>query len=120
MKSIKIFRFPKAQSFSNNQKLSAKKKTEMDDLEKTIVQAVWHGKGLGVHGILISNLRHIQALKQCAGCLSQAVTQLRDELSPEFVSEEIKLAVNYLDNITGRNIDLDLLDNIFSQFCIGK
>jgi len=38
----------------------------------------------------------------------------------EFVSEEIKVAINFLDSITGRNIDMDLLDNIFSQFCIGK
>ena len=43
--------------------------------------------------------------------------------TPSFVraaSVEIKAAVNQLDAITGRNIDEDLLDRIFSEFCIGK
>ena len=45
---------------------------------------------------------------------------MNENTSLEFISEEIKSAVNQLDAITGRNIDEDLLDRIFSEFCIGK
>ena len=101
-------------------KVSALEKKGVDALEKIIVEEVWHGKTVEVHGILISNVRHITALKKCFESLDKARSSLSNGLSLEFVSEDIKVAVNYLDSITGRNIDTDLLDNIFSQFCIGK
>ena len=101
-------------------KISALKKTGIRALEKAIVENVWHGKTVHVHGILVSNMRHINALNACAATLERIKKSLKDGLSFEFISEEVKLAVNYLDNITGRNVDEDLLDSIFSQFCIGK
>ena len=101
-------------------KVSALKRSGIDELETTIVENIWHDKMIDTHGILVSNLRHINALTNCRETLGRARELLRDELSPEFVSEEIKIAVNFLDSITGRNIDADLLENIFSQFCIGK
>ncbi len=105
---------------SNFLKISALKRSGIDALEEKIVENVWHDKRIDTHGILISNLRHINALKNCLDTLSRAQELLNDKLSLEFVSEEIKIAVNFLDSITGRNIDMDLLDTIFSQFCIGK
>ena len=74
----------------------------------------------GGQGILVNNLRHIEALSSCCSTLVHTQVCLSEGLSLEFSSEDIKLAVNYLDGITGRNIDVDLIDNIFSQFCIGK
>ena len=38
----------------------------------------------------------------------------------EIVSDQIKRAISRLDTITGRNVDSDLLEQIFSEFCIGK
>ncbi|MND01151.1 tRNA modification GTPase MnmE [compost metagenome] len=75
---------------------------------------------MDTHGVLISNLRHIQALKECEASLQKCNQLLKDNFSVEFVSEEVKAAINYLDAITGRHIDADLIDQIFSQFCIGK
>jgi len=101
-------------------KVSALKRSGIDELEAAIVENVWHEKKVDTHGLLVSNVRHVNALKSCQSTLQKATDILRDGLSLEFVSEEIKVAVNFLDNITGRNIDADLLDNIFSKFCIGK
>lgn len=101
-------------------RISALKKERIDSLETAIVENVWHTKEIDTHGILVSNLRHIQALEDCRKALKKAGEMVQEELSVEFVSEEIKTAVNFLDSITGRNIDSDLLDSIFSQFCIGK
>ena len=101
-------------------RVSALQKTAIEELENTIVGEVVGAKELDSHGIFISNLRHIQALKEAYQLLGHAHTNIREGLSIEFISEEIKLAVNTLDSITGRNIDNDLLDQIFSAFCIGK
>jgi len=92
----------------------------IEDLEQAIVNMVWRGGVQQSHGVLITNLRHQEALKNCQENLLRAKQILSQHLSLEFASEEIKSAVNALDSITGRNIDTDLLDKIFSGFCIGK
>ena len=92
----------------------------MDQLEAAIVERAGHTKNIDTSGVMVSNLRHIHALRACHEVLENALAELKGKLSLEFVSEEIKLAVNHLDSITGRNIDEDLLDTIFAQFCIGK
>ncbi len=101
-------------------KVSAGKKLFIDVLESAIVQQVWQGGQYDTHGILVSNIRHIEALKSAQVSIEKAREIVEQNMSWEFASEEIKLAVNQLDNITGRNIDADLLDRIFAQFCIGK
>ncbi len=101
-------------------RVSALNKFGIKALENTIVENVWHSQTIDTHEVLVSNLRHINSLKRCWGALKKSQKNLMEGLSLEFVSEEIKEAVNCLDSITGRNIDADLLENIFSQFCIGK
>ncbi|MCA9398351.1 MAG: tRNA uridine-5-carboxymethylaminomethyl(34) synthesis GTPase MnmE [Candidatus Omnitrophica bacterium] len=101
-------------------KVSALTKNGIELLEDAIVQKVWHEKTVDTHGVMVSNLRHITALKGCRDDLQKGRDDLLNNLSLEFISEYVKQAVNGLDSITGRNIDTDLLDNIFSQFCIGK
>lgn len=101
-------------------KVSATTKESLNELEDAIVETVWHDRVVETNGLLVSNVRHIRALKECRAELANAEDALKDHLSLEFVSEQIKFAVNRLDAITGRNIDQDLLDTIFSDFCIGK
>ena len=101
-------------------KVSALKRVGIDALEAAIIENVWHDQKIDTHSLLISNVRHIHALESCSTSLAKGQEILKDGVSLEFVSEEIKIAVNFLDSITGRNIDMDLLNNIFSQFCIGK
>ncbi|VAW49572.1 tRNA-5-carboxymethylaminomethyl-2-thiouridine(34)synthesis protein MnmE, partial [hydrothermal vent metagenome] len=101
-------------------KFSVLQKIGLQALEEMIVEKVWHGKNVDTHGVLISNLRHINALKEASQSLIKACQVLQEGISLEFVSEEVKIAVNFLDSITGRNVDADLLDTIFSKFCIGK
>ncbi len=107
--------------FKNCVNVSALNKRGIDQLEKAIVYSVWHGaQEMGQHDVLISNMRHVSALKQALTDLNGATALMDDQASWEFVSEQIKAAINQLDAITGRNIDEDLLDRIFSDFCIGK
>ncbi|HQP09881.1 MAG TPA: tRNA uridine-5-carboxymethylaminomethyl(34) synthesis GTPase MnmE [Candidatus Omnitrophota bacterium] len=101
-------------------KISALTRQGIEALETAIVENVWHEQRIDTQGILVSNLRHIHALKNCRDALTRSRELLKRQMSPEFISEEIKAAVNFLDRITGRDIDADLLENIFSKFCIGK
>lgn len=101
-------------------KTSVVAKKSISVLEKEIVEHVWHGRVIQTHGILISNVRHIQSLKQCEGYLVNMKNSLIEDLPYELISEDVKEAVECLDQITGRSTNLDLINNIFSRFCIGK
>jgi len=101
-------------------KISALDPASIQELEAKIVEIIRREKDLDTHGILISNVRHIKALEEAQKNLHDACRLMKQDTSLEFISEELKSAVNQLDAITGRNIDEDLLDRIFSEFCIGK
>jgi len=100
--------------------ISALEPGSIQELETKIVDLISKAKDLDTHGLLISNIRHIKALEDAQKNLRDACRLMNENTSLEFISEEIKSAVNQLDAITGRNIDEDLLDRIFSEFCIGK
>ena len=101
-------------------KISALETRSIQELEARIVDVICQRKNMDSHGILISNVRHIKALEAAQENLQAAHRLMLENTSFEFISEELKAAVNQLDAITGRNIDEDLLDRIFSEFCIGK
>ena len=107
-------------AFEKIVKVSAIKGSGLDVLEDTIIKSVWQGDAMDSQGVLVSNLRHIQSFKQVNLELQAALGLMDDDLSIEFISEHIKTAVNHLDSVLGRNIDEDLLESIFSEFCIGK
>lgn len=100
--------------------ISVLKKEGIESLQEKILETAGHANAASSGAVMVSNLRHIQALQNAKDHLKKADVLLAQKESLEFVSEEIKLAVNELDAITGRLIDTDLLDTIFSQFCIGK
>lgn len=100
--------------------ISAARQKGIEELEKAMVDAVMRGEVVDTQTVLVSNIRHIQSLKKCLDYLQKVEKGFKEDISFEFISEEIKSAVNCLDAITGKNIDTDLIDNIFSKFCIGK
>jgi tRNA modification GTPase len=101
-------------------KVSALQGSSIQELEGKIENMICKDKDLDTHGILVSNIRHVKALEEAQKNLRGACRLMDENASLEFISEELKAAVNQLDAITGRNIDEDLLDRIFSEFCIGK
>lgn len=69
---------------------------------------------------VISNLRHYQCLKKAAECLLNAKESLNKKLSGEFISVDLRNAENSLGEIIGIVTSDDILNNIFTKFCIGK
>jgi tRNA modification GTPase len=70
--------------------------------------------------VVVSNLRHKQSLEKTVDFLKQARTGIESETPPEFVSTDIQSALHHLGEITGQTTTEELLDRIFSRFCIGK
>ncbi len=101
-------------------KISALHREGIKQLETMILNIIGLAETDQSCSMIVSNLRHQEALRQCLSSLHLACEHLDHGLSLEFVSEDMKLAIRYLDQITGYDIDADLLDKIFSTFCIGK
>jgi tRNA modification GTPase len=100
--------------------VSALTKEGLAELQDQVAQLALGGKVPDGRGVVVHSLRHQEALQRGREALARAVSSVEDKTSLEFVSEDIKTAVNALDAITGRNVDADVIDEIFSRFCIGK
>ncbi len=70
--------------------------------------------------IIITNIRHFEALKNTAESLQSVIVAIDGHFSGEMLSIDIRKAIFHLSEITGDITTEDLLDNIFSKFCIGK
>ncbi|NGX31887.1 MAG: tRNA modification GTPase MnmE [Chlamydiae bacterium] len=70
--------------------------------------------------VFLTNRRHFEALKHAKESLRAVIRGLQQKVSAEFVCFDVKKALEFLSEIIGQNIQKELLDSIFSQFCLGK
>ena len=71
-------------------------------------------------GLIITNVRHRLALERAVGCLDEALASVDGGIQPEFVAVDLRGASDALGEIVGVVTTDDILDRIFSEFCIGK
>lgn len=106
--------------FNNLIDISAKKMKNINLLEEAIANLVYNGKITSSESILVSKLRHIEIIKSSQNFIADALNSLDNKLSLEFIAQDLKDALSHLDEILGMRFSEDLLDKIFSEFCIGK
>lgn len=70
--------------------------------------------------IILSNSRHYAELLRAIDSLSRARSSLDTGLSADFIAQDVREALHYLGNLTGTITTPDILESIFSRFCIGK
>ena len=70
--------------------------------------------------VVVSNIRHFDSLKKAKESLIKAGDSIANKLSGEFISVDIRNAESSLGEIIGKVTTEDILNNIFSKFCIGK
>ena len=100
-------------------RLSARTGEGLDALRRTLLQvAGWQS---APEGVFIARARHVQALQAVEAHLMEAAAQLHCAgPALDLLAEELRLAQNALNQITGEFSSDDLLGVIFSSFCIGK
>jgi tRNA modification GTPase len=92
----------------------------VEELKDAIKRMVWAG---GIPSEMLQvmiNSRHEDALRRGREAAERAVAALRANLGLELVALDLRLAANAVGEIVGKTTTEDLLDSIFSQFCIGK
>ena len=70
--------------------------------------------------IILTNLRHKLCLDNVVSSLKQVTESIDKKMSGEFISVDLRNALSYLGEITGEVTNEEILNNIFSKFCIGK
>ena len=92
----------------------------LDRLREEIVQMLTV-RGVERQGLrFVLNLRQLNALRSAAEALGRARTAARDDLGLEFPAADIRTAINRLRELTHPLDEEEILDRIFSRFCIGK
>ncbi len=101
--------------------ISAKERKGLEKLEDAILR---HLRGVHSEGgseSVITSGRHEAALRRAIDALDAAATGLREGRPAELVVVDLATALSHLDSITGKGeLDEDILDVIFSSFCLGK
>ncbi len=99
--------------------ISAKKMTNIEFLKKTLLEFVPSNKiNSGEH--VVSNARHAASIYQAKLSLQKVFDGIKKNISTEFLAADLRFAITHLGEITGEVTNENLLEFIFSKFCIGK
>jgi tRNA modification GTPase len=101
-------------------KISAKFGTGLEELKNFIVDISSSADEKNTGNVMITNMRHKMALEKTLTNILTAKNNILNGMSPEFAAFDLREALDNLDEITGRKINDEILDKIFSSFCIGK
>jgi tRNA modification GTPase len=99
--------------------ISAREKSNLDSLRSNLLSLYSHGK-IDANNSIVTSVRHAEALRKTAGDLSNVYTGLSENKTSDFIAADLRQALMHLGEITGDITTEDLLENIFSRFCIGK
>ncbi|MBG9377483.1 tRNA uridine-5-carboxymethylaminomethyl(34) synthesis GTPase MnmE [Panacibacter sp. DH6] len=99
--------------------ISAKDGLHTETLKERMTDAVLHGK-IQTESSIVTNARHYHALKEVATSLEDIRLGMNNNLASDLLALDIRRCLHYLGEITGQVTNEDMLDYIFSKFCIGK
>jgi tRNA modification GTPase len=97
--------------------ISAREKIGLENLNQTLYELVAQEQ---TSDTIISNIRHFESLQKALQTLVQVEQSMGLNLGTELIASDIREAVYHLGSITGEVTNNDLLEFIFSKFCIGK
>ena len=100
--------------------ISAKNRDGIDELENKIKHMFFEGEISFNNEIYITNARHKNALSHAIESLCKVCQSIEDGMPEDFYSIDLMGAYESLGNITGETIGEDLVNEIFSKFCMGK
>jgi tRNA modification GTPase len=92
----------------------------MDAFRKTLENREIQNNSANENEILITNARHAEALHRASVNLKAIVDELNNNLSGDFIAQDLREALSHLAEVTGEISTPDILASIFTRFCIGK
>ena len=93
----------------------------IEEIKETIEEMFLEGNIFqNTEEIIITTERHINLMNLCIKSLKNTLDALDEKLPLDVISIDLKNAAEHLGEITGRNISEDMVDKIFSSFCLGK
>jgi tRNA modification GTPase len=100
--------------------ISAKFGNGLEELKNIIVDSCLSENSIDSGSAMITNMRHKIALEKAIENIAAAKNNILNGMSPEFAAFDLREALDNLDEITGKKINNEILNSIFSSFCIGK
>ena len=100
--------------------VSAKEEQGIDRLEQTVKDMFYDGKISFNDEIFITNMRQKAALSEALESLKQVIVSIQNQMPEDFFSIDLMNAYEELGSITGESVGEDLVNEIFSKFCMGK
>lgn len=101
-------------------KISAVEGHKVDELKELMRQRAMENKNYDASGLLVTSSRHRDALQKARQNIQSALAALEQGMTGDLLSIDLRSALKNLGTITGEITTEDVLDSIFSRFCIGK
>ncbi|MGK7390690.1 MAG: tRNA uridine-5-carboxymethylaminomethyl(34) synthesis GTPase MnmE [Candidatus Cyclobacteriaceae bacterium M2_1C_046] len=100
--------------------ISAAQKENLEQLRERLLNAVKTGELKPGEDTIVTNIRHYDNLMKTRNALQDVLNGIDNDVTGDFLAMDIRQALHFLGEITGQITTDDLLENIFSKFCIGK
>ncbi|MBQ6844057.1 MAG: tRNA uridine-5-carboxymethylaminomethyl(34) synthesis GTPase MnmE [Agathobacter sp.] len=100
--------------------ISAKENTGISELEDKIKEMFFHGEVSFNDEVYITNIRQKNSLQDALDSLNLVVQSIEDDMPEDFYSIDLMSAYESLGKMIGESVEDDLVNEIFSKFCMGK
>ena len=92
----------------------------LDKLKAAVCEELLGGESVIGESPIVTNARHQEALRRANEGLNYAIESLENGMPPDLVAVDLRISLDGLGDIVGKTTTEDILDRIFSQFCVGK
>jgi tRNA modification GTPase len=100
--------------------ISAKQEHGIEEVEHALKEMFFEGKVSFNDEVYITNIRQKTALQNAYDSLEKVIGSIENNMPEDFYSIDLMDAYEALGSITGETIGEDLVNEIFSKFCMGK
>lgn len=100
--------------------ISAARGNGIETLYDAILKEALHGRREAAGGLVLTRARHRDALQKALNSISSCTEGIKESVSPEFYTVDLREALNSIGDVVGETTPDDILDRIFSEFCLGK
>ena len=107
-------------SWHSSVEVSAKERIGLERLGSAIETMIWEKGPPSKEEVTITQLRHHTALQNAITYCRAVISGLKENISPEFMTSDLRSSLTELGTIIGTNVTEDILSAIFSKFCLGK